>query len=134
MGHNVRFRGLHDASHYGADFAIICRACGREVVIERQTLITIVQCWKLSTDRETLSARLRCTACRKRGCRLEYAPQGTPHALRLADGMLTPPRGVSISQWLKSSRDQQLEQLAEMRRADEEREATRRASRAAPKW
>ncbi len=134
MGHNIRFRTLHDAAQYQADFAIICRACGREVVVERLTLITIAQCWQLSTDRETLSARLRCTACRKRGCRLEYAPPGGVRTLRLEAGMLTPPRGVSISQWLKWSRDEQLEQLERLRRAEDARETQRRASRAAPKW
>ncbi len=134
MGHNIRFKSLSDASHYSADFALICRACGREVIIERQTLIGIVGHWRLPNDREALSARLRCTACRKRGCRIEYAPQGTPHALKLDPGKLTPPRGVSITQWLKLDRDGQLELHEQMMRAEDERAAARRPSRAAPKW
>lgn len=117
MGHNIRFRTLYDAAHYRADFAIICRACGREVVIERTTLIAIAQVWKLAIDRETLSARLRCTACRKRGCRLEYAPQGGVRTLRLAPGAPPPPRGVSITRWLTLSPDDQRALIEQRRRA-----------------
>lgn len=133
MGHNVRFKSLQDASTYAADVAIICRACGPEVVIERRSFLIIAGHWKLPNDRELLSARLRCTACRKRGCRIEYAPHGSPHALKLEDGMLTPTRGVSISQWLKLDRDGQLDQHERMMREADEA-AARRPSRAAPKW
>lgn len=103
MGHNRRYRSLHDASRYGAHFALICRRCGREVVIERDSFIEIVAALGLGTDPQHISARLRCTACNWRGGLVELAPPDTPRLLRLRDGDVLPPKGVSLTAWLKMS-------------------------------
>lgn len=61
MGRNRRFRGLGDAHRYGADFALICRGCGREVMIEQKTFIAMVRAMGLPSDAEALARRFRCT-------------------------------------------------------------------------
>lgn len=101
MGHNRRYRTLHDASRYAADFALICRGCGREVIIEQRTFIYIVQALGLPSDVAALGSRLRCTACRCRPCIVEITAGGSPRALKLHDGDKLPPKGVSITDWLK---------------------------------
>ena len=101
MGHNRRFRTLYDASRYRADLALICRRCGREVIIEQRTLIYLVQALGLPTDVEALGWLLRCTACRCRPCLVELAASGSPRALRLHDGDKLPPKGVCLTDWLK---------------------------------
>ncbi len=101
MGHNRRFRDLGDAHRYGADFALICRGCGREVMIERQTFIEIVHAMGLPSHVEALARRLRCAACQCRSVRVELAEPGFPHTLKLRDGDSLPPHRMSITRWLK---------------------------------
>ena len=101
MGHNRRFRVLNDASRYDADFALICRGSGREVVVERRTFIAMVEAMALPRDVELLGRRLRCSACQCRSVRVELSPAGTPHALKLGDGDSLPPRRMSFTEWLK---------------------------------
>ena len=99
MGFNRRFRSLHDADRYQADFALICPRCGYQVLFERQTLIAILRAKQVNPDVAVAGARLRCTACGKRGCIIELAPEGTAEALKLRDGDSLPLPGLSISQW-----------------------------------
>lgn len=101
MGHNRRYRSLHDAHRYGADFALICRRCRREVVIERISFIEMMAALGLGTDPHHIGARLRCTACRYRGAHVELAPPNAPNLLRLIEGDALPPKGVSLAAWLK---------------------------------
>lgn len=101
MGHNRRWRVLSDAERYKADYALRCRNCGREVIIERATFREIVSLWGLGGDVEAIARRLRCEACRHRGNILELAAPGLPDCLRLRDGERLPPKGVSITGWLK---------------------------------
>lgn len=101
VGHNRRYRSLHDAGRYGADFALICRRCGREVVIERDSFIEMMAALGAGTDPERIGARLRCTACHHRGALVELAPPDTPNRLRLREGDALPPKGVSLTAWLK---------------------------------
>ena len=101
MGHNRRFRVISDASHYGADFALICRGCAREVIIEQRTFIAMVEAMGLPRDVPTLGARLRCSACQCPSIRVELSPGGLPHALKLREGDSLPPKRMSFTTWLK---------------------------------
>ncbi len=106
MGHNRRFRDLGDAHRYGADFALICRGCGREVIVERKTFIEMVYAMGLTSHVDSLVRKLRCAACKCRSVRVELAEPGLPHALRLHEGDALPPRRLSITRWLKMSHDE----------------------------
>ena len=106
MGHNRRFRDLGDAHRYGADFALICRGCGREVMIEQKTFIAMVRAMGLPSHVEALARRLRCAACQCRSIRVELAEPGFPHTLKLDDGDALPPKRLSITRWLKMSNEE----------------------------
>ena len=101
MGHNRRFRDLNDAARYRADFALICRACRREVIIERHSFIEMMHAIGAGRDPAAIGSRLRCTACHHRGGIVELAPANTPNLLKLHDGDALPPKGMSVTQWLK---------------------------------
>lgn len=103
VGHNRRFCDLGDAHRFGADFALICRGCGREVIIEQKTFISIVYAMGLTSHVESLARKLRCAACQCRSIRVELAEPGLPHALKLQEGDALPPRRMSITRWLKMS-------------------------------
>jgi hypothetical protein len=102
VGHNRRFRDLNDAARYGANFALICRACRREVIIERRSFIEMMHAIGAGRDPQAIGSRLRCTACHHRGGIVELAPPETPH-LKLDDGDTLPPKGISLTTWLKMS-------------------------------
>lgn len=106
MGHNRRFRDLGDACRYGADFALICRGCGREVIIEQKTFIAMIYAMGLTSHVESLARRLRCAACQCRSVRVELAEGGSPHALKLQEGDALPPKPISITRWLKMSNEE----------------------------
>ena len=106
MGHNRRFRSLEDAARYGANFALICRACRREVIVERRTFIEMMDAIGAGADPAAIGFRLRCTACRHRGGIVELAPADTPNLLKLHDGDALPPKGMSVTQWLKMSNEE----------------------------
>lgn len=106
MGHNRRFRSLEDAGRYRADFALICRACRREVIIERRSFIEMMHAIGAGADPAAIGARLRCTACHHRGGIVELAPAGTPNRLKLNAGDALPPKGISVTRWLKMSNDE----------------------------
>lgn len=99
MGHNRRFRRVEDAARYGGDIAVQCPRCRREVIFDRETFLAILHWKRVSTDREIAGARLRCTACGRRGCIIELAAPDLPGRLKLHDGDRLPPDGISISQW-----------------------------------
>jgi len=106
MGFNRRYRSLIDASKYGADFALICRRCGREVIIERDSFIEMMAAIGAGSDPVSIGARLRCTACRYRGALVELAPPDAPNRLRLRKGDALPPAGMSLTRWLKMTNEE----------------------------
>lgn len=101
MGFNRRFRFVYDAARYRADFVLVCPRCRHRVVIERRTLISIFAAWRINPLIENAQGRLRCTACRRRGCIIEITQEGSSAALQLREGDSLPVKGVSISQWCR---------------------------------
>lgn len=99
MGFNRRFRFVYDADRYKADFVLACPRCGHRVVVERSTLISIFAAWRVNPLVENAQGRLRCTACRRRGCIIEITQEGSSAALRLREGDSLPVKGVSITNW-----------------------------------
>ena len=106
MGHNRRWRAISDADRYNADYLFRCRSCGREVVIERATFRAIAAAWGLGEDVETIARRSRCEVCGRRGNVFEMAAGGSAGALALHEGDELPPKGFSITRWLKMPNDQ----------------------------
>ena len=106
MGHNRRWRVISDADRYEADYLFRCRACGREVIIERATFQAIAAAWGLASDVATIAARARCEVCGRRGNVFEMAAPSTPGVLALHEGDALPPKGFSITRWLKMPNDQ----------------------------
>lgn len=106
MGHNRRFRRVEHTARYGGDIAVQCPRCRREVVFDRETFLAILHRKRINTDREVAGARLRCTACGRRGCVVELAAPNLPGRLELHDGDRLPPDGISISQWCTMGRDE----------------------------
>ena len=103
MGHNRRWRVLSDADRYGADYLFRCRACGREIVIERKTFREIVAAWGIGRDVERIARVSKCEACGHRGNIFELAAPELPGRLVLKDGDEMPPRGFPLSRWFKMS-------------------------------
>ena len=99
MGFNRRFRFIYDADRYKADFVLACPRCGHKAVVERRTLQSIFAAWGVNAMVENAQGRLRCSACRRRGCILEITQEGSPEALRLRDSDSLPVKGVSITKW-----------------------------------
>lgn len=103
MGHNRRWRTLSDAIGPGADYLFRCRACGREVVIERRTFREIASAWGLGVDVVKIGWRSRCGACGNRHNIFEMAAPDMPGRLRLKDGDEMPPKGADLSRWFRMS-------------------------------
>ena len=103
MGHNRRWRVISDADRYMADYLFRCRACGREVVVERATFQAIAAAWGLNADVRAIAARSRCEACGHRGNVFDMAAGGMPGRLALHVGDELPPKAFSITRWLRMS-------------------------------
>jgi uncharacterized protein YbaR (Trm112 family) len=103
MGFNRCFFFVYDGAKYRADFVLVCPRCKHRVVIERETLLAILRALEVNPDVAVAGGKLRCTACRKRGCILEITREGSLEALRLGDDETLPHKGlrISITQWLK---------------------------------
>lgn len=103
MGFNRTWKFIEDARRSDANLVCVCPRCGHRVVFERETLISILSALNVNPLVEIAASKLRCSACRHRGCILEMTGRPDAEAIELRAGDSLPPRGlrVSISQWCK---------------------------------
>ncbi len=101
MGFNRRFRTITDASRYDADIVIACRGCRHTVVIDFQTIMAIVRDRRINPALEVAPGRFKCSRCYRRWPVIEITARGDSRTISLKDGDPLPPRGVSITAWIR---------------------------------